>query len=329
METILVTGGAGFIGSHVCEALLSAGLGVRCFDSLITGKPGNVAHLEGKPGFAFVQGDIGDLDALAKALEGVQRVVHLAALGSVPRSIADPLATEAANLTGTLALFESCRRAGVRRVVYASSSSVYGDSPALPKKEGQEGNPLSPYAVTKVMDEAYARLYFEQHGLEVIGLRFFNVFGERQDPEGPYAAAIPKFIRSFLQHQPPVLNGDGRQTRDFTYVGNAVQAVRCSLDATDPAALGKVFNIAYGSTCDLLSLVEQLKERLVGIDPAIAGVGVEHAPERAGDVRASLADISKARRLLGFDPRYSLAQGLDRVVPWYAAQAHPAERPAG
>ncbi|MBS1582558.1 MAG: GDP-mannose 4,6-dehydratase [Bacteroidetes bacterium] len=313
---ILVTGGAGFIGSHLCDALVAAGRPVRCFDNLVTGKRANIAHLEGRPGFTFIQGDIRAMADLRAALDGVRDVAHLAALGSVPRSIATPLESEATNLAGFLGLLEAARAAGVRRIVYASSSSVYGDSPVLPKKEGTEGRPLSPYAVTKSMDEAYANLYHRMHGTEVVGLRFFNVFGERQDPEGPYAAAIPKFIRAFLRHEPPRIHGDGRQTRDFTYVGNAVDAVRCALDAP-LAAAGEVFNIACGTSCDLLTLVDRLRERLAVGDPAVAAVGVEHAPERPGDVRASLADITKARDLLGYVPRYSLADGLDRAVPWY------------
>jgi UDP-N-acetylglucosamine 4-epimerase len=250
-------------------------------------------------------------------MAGASAVVHLGALGSVPRSIADPLSTEAVNLTGFVQLLEAARKAGVKRIVYASSSSVYGDSAELPKREGTEGRPLSPYAVTKAMDEAYAHLYQHMHGLELIGLRFFNVFGERQDPEGPYAAAIPKFIRALLRHEAPIVNGDGRQTRDFTYVGNAVHAVLCGLRA-EGDALGRVFNIAYGDRCDLLTLVGHLREHLAAIDPDIARVGVTHAPERAGDVRDSLADIGLAKALLGYAPAYDLAAGLERAVPWYA-----------
>lgn len=316
-RVILVTGGAGFIGSHVCDALVAQGAHVRCFDNLATGKRGNVAHLENGPAFTFIHGDLRSLEDLTAAVQGVTAIVHLGALGSVPRSIADPLPSEAANLAGFLNLLEAARHTGVKRIVYASSSSVYGDSPDLPKREGTEGRPLSPYAVTKAMDEAYAHLYEHMHGLEIIGLRFFNVFGERQDPEGPYAAAIPKFIRAFLRHEAPVVNGDGGQTRDFTYVGNAVHAVECGLKASD-GAFGEVFNIAFGERCDLLTLIGHLRAHLARIDPVIAQVGVLHAPERPGDVRDSLADVSKAKRLLGFAPRYDLAAGLQQAVPWYA-----------
>lgn len=316
-RVILVTGGAGFIGSHVCDALIAEGYAVRCFDNLATGKRGNVSHLEAGPNFSFVQGDLRSLDDLKTVVAGASAIVHLGALGSVPRSIADPLPSEAANLAGFLNLLEAARHANVKRIVYASSSSVYGDSAELPKREGTEGRPLSPYAVTKAMDEAYAHLYHHMHGLELIGLRFFNVFGERQDPEGPYAAAIPKFIRALLKHEPPVVNGDGGQTRDFTYVGNAVHAVQCGLNAGSEA-LGEVFNIAYGDRCDLLSLVGHLRTHLARIDPIIAQVGVQHAPDRPGDVRDSLADVGKARKLLGYAPAYDLEAGLARAVPWYA-----------
>lgn len=314
---ILVTGGAGFIGSHVCDGLLAAGHSIRCLDNLATGKLRNIEHLQGVEGFSFIQGDICNLQQLTAAMDGVGAVVHLAALGSVPRSIAFPLESEAANLGGFLNLLEAARKLGLKRIVYASSSSVYGDSPLLPKKEGREGNALSPYAVTKAMNEAYAKLYGRLFGLEAIGLRFFNIFGERQDPEGAYAAAIPKFIRALLKHEPPVVNGDGLQTRDFTYVGNAVQAVQRALEAPSDRA-GEVFNIAYGDSCNLLELLGKLQERLARIDPAISKVGVKHAPPRPGDVRASHADISKANEQLGYAPRSSVNEGLDRAVPWYA-----------
>ncbi|HMC97043.1 MAG TPA: NAD-dependent epimerase/dehydratase family protein, partial [Flavobacteriales bacterium] len=243
-NTILVTGGSGFIGSHVCDALLGSGRAVRCLDNFATSKRGNLAHLEGRPDFAVLEGDIRSAADCKTAVHGVSAVVRLAALGSVPRSIADPLASHAVNLTGFLTLMEAVRLEGIRRMVYASSSSVYGDSKELPKREENTGRPLSPYAVTKVGNEVYARLYHRLFGLETIGLRFFNVFGERQDPEGPYAAAIPKFIRSFLRHERPQVHGDGLQSRDFTYVGNAVHAVMAALDRDDQRANGDVFNIA-------------------------------------------------------------------------------------
>jgi UDP-N-acetylglucosamine/UDP-N-acetylgalactosamine 4-epimerase len=318
-RTILVTGGAGFIGSHVCTALLDQGHAVRCFDNFATGKRENIAHLDGNKSFTVVTGDIMHGVDVAKAVQGVDTIVHLAALGSVPRSIADPLASEAANLTGFLNVLEACRTQGVERLVYASSSSVYGDSTASPKREGLEGTPLSPYAVTKVMDEAYAGLYQRLFGVRTIGLRFFNVFGERQDPEGPYAAAIPRFIKSLLQHQRPTVFGDGEQTRDFTYVGNAVHAVEVALACSDPRAIGEVFNIAVGASTSLNDLLSMICQRLAVMDPQAAGQEAEHHGERPGDVRNSLADITKARELLGFEPAIDVAAGLDRAVPWYAA----------
>ncbi len=317
-RTVLVTGGSGFIGSHVCDALLAAGDRVRCLDNFATGRRSTVAHLMGRSDFELVEGDIRDREAVLHAVNGVDRVVHLAALGSVPRSIADPLPSEAANLLGFLHVLEACRILGTERLVYASSSSVYGDSKASPKHEGMEGRPLSPYAVTKAMDEAYADLYHRLHGVKVIGLRFFNVFGERQDPEGPYAAAIPRFIRALLRHERPEIYGDGEQTRDFTYVGNAVQAVRCGLDTTHPEAPGQVFNVAVGTTTGLNDLLAMIQERLGAIDPAIASIRPVHRPDRPGDVRDSLANIDRAGALLGYRPAITVQQGLDRAVPWYA-----------
>lgn len=314
---ILVTGGAGFIGSHVCDALIAQGSVVRCMDNLATSKRSNIAHLEGRAEFTFMEGDIRSVEDCVKALDGVDVVVHLAALGSVPRSIGDPLASHATNLTGFLTVLEASRKQGAKRFVYASSSSVYGDSKELPKREQNIGMPLSPYAVTKAGNESYARLYTSLHGTSTIGLRFFNVFGERQDPEGPYAAAIPKFIRNFLKHRSPQIHGDGGQSRDFTYVGNAVQAVLCAVANTDPRSTGEVFNVAFGARTTLLELLDALRDELARIDPAIAEVPVEHVPERSGDIRDSLADISKAKELLGYTPEVDLRAGLRKAVPWY------------
>ncbi|MBK6543478.1 MAG: GDP-mannose 4,6-dehydratase [Flavobacteriales bacterium] len=316
---VLVTGGAGFIGSHLCEALLGAGHSVRCLDSFITGKRANIAHLDGRGKFTVLEGDIRDLEVCKKATQGMDAVLHLAALGSVPRSIDDPLASEAANLGGFLNLLEACRYARIRRFVYASSSSVYGDSPASPKREGQEGKPLSPYAVTKAMNEVYADLYHRLFVIESIGLRFFNVFGERQDPQGAYAAAIPRFVTSLLRHEPPEVHGDGHQTRDFTYVGNAVAAMLAGLHCTDERAFGHVFNIAYGQSTDVLQLIDRIKLELVKHDPQVATVPVNHIADRPGDVRASLADIGRAHDILGYRPAFDLSAGLQRAVPWYVA----------
>lgn len=316
-RSVLVTGGAGFIGSHVCDALAAHGLSVRCMDNFATSEKGNIAHLDGAKGFTLFEGDIRSADDCRTAMEGVGRVVHLAALGSVPRSIADPLATHATNLTGFINVIEAARTAGVHRFVYASSSSVYGDSPELPKREAVTGEPLSPYAVTKVGNETYARVYHRLFGMSTVGLRFFNVFGERQDPEGPYAAAIPRFIRSFLAHRAPTIHGDGLQSRDFTYVANAVQAVVRALESTDERCAGEVFNVAYGERTTLLQLVDGLRNVLAGLDPAVGAITAEHGPDRPGDIRDSLADIGKAREVLGYAPTFGLAAGLERAVPWY------------
>ncbi|MBK8497704.1 MAG: SDR family oxidoreductase [Flavobacteriales bacterium] len=318
-HSILVTGGSGFIGSHVCDALIAAGHRVRCLDNFATSKRANVAHLEADPRFELVEGDIRSQADCERAVQGMQIVVHLAALGSVPRSIADPITSHEVNLGGFLNMLQTAQKAGVPRFVFASSSSVYGDSKELPKREENIGRPLSPYAVTKYGNEVYARLFHQLHGMGTIGLRFFNVFGERQDPEGPYAAAIPRFIRSLLAHKPPQVYGDGLQSRDFTYVGNAAQAVLAAVSTTDPRAFGEVFNVAYGNRSTLLELVEALRSTLARIDPGIATVPLEHAPERAGDIRDSLADISKARAILGYDPGTDLHDGLERAVPWYIA----------
>jgi UDP-N-acetylglucosamine 4-epimerase len=317
--TYLVSGGSGFIGSHVCDALIEAGHRVRAMDNLATSKRENIAHLEGNERFTFMPGDIRVLADCQAAVRGVDIVIHLAALGSVPRSIADPIASHETNLSGFLHMIEAARIEGVQRFVYASSSSVYGDSKELPKREENIGRPLSPYAVTKAGNETYGKLYAHLYGLPTIGLRFFNVFGERQDPEGPYAAAIPKFISRFLDHKAPLIHGDGLQSRDFTYVANAVEAVVKAASASDERCTGAVFNVAYGDRTTLLELVDALRDELARVDPAIAEVGVEHGPERSGDIRDSLADISRAKDLLGYTPAVDLRQGLRKAVPWYVA----------
>jgi UDP-N-acetylglucosamine/UDP-N-acetylgalactosamine 4-epimerase len=325
-STLLVTGGGGFIGSHLCDALIEGGHHVRCLDNFATSRKRNIEHLLDRPAMTLIEGDINSAEVVAAALEGVDRVVHLAALGSVPRSIGDPLSSHATNLTGFLNVLEHARQKGVERFVYASSSSVYGDSQELPKREANIGRPLSPYAVTKLGDELYGTLYHRLHGMPTVGLRFFNVFGERQDPEGPYAAAIPKFIRAFLDHKAPRIHGDGLQSRDFTYVGNAVHAVLAALECGNDACLGGVFNVAYGRRTTLLELVEMLRMELVKTDPEIMDVPVEHVAPRPGDVRDSLADVTLSRQVLGYEPRYGLQEGLAKAVPWYVrdlAQAQP------
>ena len=306
----LVTGGAGFIGSNLCEALLKAGCRVRCLDDLSTGKQANVDLFLGRPGYEFIRGDIRDFETCLSACQGVEYVLHQAAWGSVPRSIEMPLFYCANNIQGTLNMMEAARRNGVKRFVYASSSSVYGDEPNLPKTEGREGNLLSPYALTKRCDEEWAAQYTRHYGLFTIGLRYFNVFGRRQDPDGPYAAVIPKFIKSLLKGERPVIHGDGRQSRDFTYIENVIEANLKACLAPDEAA-GQVFNIAYGEREYLIDIYHALT-RVVQVETEPV-----FGPERPGDIRHSNADISKARRLLGYAPDYDFAKGLAEAIQWY------------
>ena len=306
----LVTGGAGFIGSNLCEALLKAGCRVRCLDDLSTGKQANVDLFLGRPGYEFIRGDIRDLETCLSACQGVEYVLHQAAWGSVPRSIEMPLFYCANNIQGTLNMMEAALRNGVKRFVYASSSSVYGDEPNLPKTEGREGNLLSPYALTKRCDEEWAAQYTRHYGLFTVGLRYFNVFGRRQDPDGPYAAVIPKFIKSLLKGERPVIHGDGRQSRDFTYIENVIEANLKACLAPDEAA-GQVFNIAYGEREYLIDIYHALTRVLQVETEPIFG------PERPGDIRHSNADISKARRLLGYAPDYDFAKGLAEAIQWY------------
>lgn len=306
----LVTGGAGFIGSNLCEALLDMGCSVRCLDDLSTGKYENIEHFMGKEGFTFIEGDIRNFETCESACEGVDYVLHQAAWGSVPRSIEMPLLYEEINIRGTLNMMEASRQNGVKKFVYASSSSVYGDHPVLPKKEGQEGKVLSPYALTKKVDEEYGRLYKELYGLDTYGLRYFNVFGRRQDPNGMYAAVIPKFIRQLLHDEVPTINGDGRQSRDFTYIDNVIEANLKACHASSEAA-GEAFNIGAGGREFLIDIYYDLCEAL--------GKKVEpnFGPARRGDVRDSNADITKARELLGYDPQYDFKQGIDLAIEWY------------
>ncbi|MDE6214241.1 MAG: SDR family oxidoreductase [Lachnospiraceae bacterium] len=306
----LVTGGAGFIGSNLCEALVGMGYTVRCLDDLSTGKYENIEPLEGNDGFTFIKGDIRDLDTCMEACKDVDYVLNQAAWGSVPRSIAMPLLYEEINIRGTLNMMEAARTNGVKKFVYASSSSVYGDSTILPKKEGQEGKVLSPYALTKKTDEEYGRLYKQLYGLDTYGLRYFNVFGRRQDPDGMYAAVIPKFLKQLLHGETPTINGDGRQSRDFTYIDNVIEANlrACKADST---AAGEAFNIGAGGRLYLIDLYNHLCKAL-GIE-----VPPNFGPPRPGDVRDSNADISKARTLLGYDPEYDFEKGITLAIDWY------------
>ena len=306
----LVTGGAGFIGSNLCEALLDMGYRVRCLDDLSTGKQGNVDLFLGKPGYEFIKGDIKDLDTCMRACEGVDYVLNQAAWGSVPRSIEMPLFYCANNIMGTLNMMEAARRQGVKKFVYASSSSVYGDEPNLPKTEGREGNLLSPYALTKRCDEEWAKQYTQHYGLDTYGLRYFNVFGRRQDPNGAYAAVIPKFIKQLMNDEQPTIHGDGKQSRDFTYIENVIEANLKACLAPHEAA-GEAFNIAYGGRERLIDIYHALNDALgKHIEP-------KFGPERPGDIKHSNADISKAKKLLGYDPEYDFKRGLGEAIQWY------------
>ena len=309
-SVFLVTGGAGFIGSNICEAILDLGYQVRCLDDLSTGKQRNIDFLKDRDGYTFIKGDIKDLDTCMKACEGVDYVLNEAAWGSVPRSIEMPLFYEENNIRGTLNMMEAARQNGVKKFVYASSSSVYGDHPVLPKVEGQEGNLLSPYALTKRACEEYGKLYYRLYHLDTYGLRYFNVFGRRQDPDGAYAAVIPRFIRQLLHGEVPTINGDGKQSRDFTYVDNVIEAnLKACLAPTEAA--GQAYNIAYGGREYLIDIYHALCEALGGdVEP-------HFGPDRPGDIKHSNADISKAKKLLGYDPDYDFAKGIKLAIEWY------------
>lgn len=309
-STFLVTGGAGFIGSNLCEAILKMGYKVRCLDDLSTGKQANVDIFLDNPNYTFIKGDIKDLDTCMAACEGVDYVLNQAAWGSVPRSIEMPLFYEKNNIMGTLNMMEAARQQGVKKFVYASSSSVYGDHPVLPKKEGQEGNLLSPYALTKRVDEEFAKLYTRLYGLDTYGLRYFNVFGRRQDPDGAYAAVIPKFIKMLMNGETPTINGDGMQSRDFTYIENVIEANLKACLAPHEAA-GNAFNIAYGGREYLIDIYHSLT-RALGKD-----IEPNFGPDRAGDIKHSNADISKAREMLGYDPDHDFDSGLKLAIDWY------------
>lgn len=306
----LVTGGAGFIGSNLCEAILNLGYRVRCLDDLSTGKQENVNLFMDHPAYSFIKGDVKNFDTCMEACEGVDYVLHQAAWGSVPRSIEMPLFYCANNIVGTLNMLEAARQRKVKKFVYASSSSVYGDEPNLPKREGREGNLLSPYAVSKRADEEWAIQYTKHYGLDTYGLRYFNVFGRRQDPNGAYAAVIPKFIKQLISGEVPTINGDGKQSRDFTYIENVIEANLKACLASSSSA-GEAFNIAYGGREYLLDIYYALSEALcVNVEP-------NFGPDRAGDIKHSNADISKAKKMLDYDPDWSFERGIKAAIEWY------------
>jgi UDP-N-acetylglucosamine 4-epimerase len=315
-KTILVTGGAGFIGSNLCEVLLKENT-VICLDNFATGKRENIKYFLNNPKFTLIEGDIRNLDDCRNAVKNADYVLHQAALGSVPRSLADPITTNDVNISGFLNMLVASRDAGVKRFTYAASSSTYGDSKSLPKVEDKIGKPLSPYAITKYVNELYADIFSKTYGLETIGLRYFNVFGRKQDPDGAYAAVIPKFVSQLIRHESPVMNGDGSFSRDFTYIDNVIQMNILSMLTDNPESLNTVYNVAYGKRATLKELITLLKQYLSEFDYKIADVEVKYGPERAGDIPHSLASIDKAKELVGYDPEYSLKTGLKEAIRWY------------
>ncbi|MDR1030004.1 MAG: SDR family oxidoreductase [Treponema sp.] len=316
---ILVTGGAGFIGSNLCEYLLQNSYEVICLDNFSTGKISNILHLcnEYPHAFKLVVGDIRNLSDCRKAIEGADYVLHEAALGSVPRSIQDPITTNEVNSSGFLTMLVAARDAKVKRFIYAASSSTYGDSVILPKEEAVIGRPLSPYAVTKYVNELYADVFSKTYGIECIGLRYFNVFGEKQDPHGAYAAVIPIFIKQLINHESPVSNGDGEYSRDFTYIKNVIQMNMLALKTEHSDAVNRVYNTAFGDRTTLNQLVIYLKEYLSEYDPEIAHIHSIYGPHRTGDIPHSLASIDKAKTLLNYNPQYTVRQGLKESIKWY------------
>ncbi|SEH57461.1 UDP-N-acetylglucosamine 4-epimerase [Paenimyroides aquimaris] len=317
MKKILITGGAGFIGSNLTEYFLSKGCFVRCLDNFSTGYRHNIESFSTNSNFELVEGDIRDLETCQKAVKGMHYVLHQAALGSIPRSINNPITTNEVNVSGFLNLLVAVRDEGIKRLVYAASSSTYGDSENLPKVEEHIGKPLSPYAVSKYVNELYADVFAKTYGMEIIGLRYFNVFGRRQDTQSAYAAAIPLFTKQLIQHQSPVINGTGENSRDFTYIDNVIQMNERALLTENPEALNQVYNTAVGDRTSLNQLITFLKELLTTYDPEIQNIDVKYGPDRLGDIPHSLASVDKAKRLLGYCPSHTIKDGLKEAVKWY------------
>ena len=317
MKKILITGGAGFIGSNLCEYFLDKNYKVVCLDNFATGHRHNLKDFISNQNFSLIEGDIRNVATCHQAVQGIDYVLHQAALGSVPRSINDPVTTNDVNVSGFLNMLVAARDANVKRFVYAASSSTYGDSEGLPKVEDVIGKPLSPYAITKYVNELYADIFSRTYGLETIGLRYFNVFGRKQDPNGAYAAVIPKFVMQLMQHESPRINGDGNYSRDFTYIDNVIQMNELAMTTENPEAVNTVYNTAYGDRNTLNDLIGYLKVFLSEYDPNITQVAIEYGANRAGDIPHSLASIDKARIMLGYDPKYSLQEGLKEAVGWY------------
>ncbi|MFD0976348.1 SDR family oxidoreductase [Salinimicrobium gaetbulicola] len=322
-KKILVTGGAGFIGSNLCEALLDLNAEVICLDNFATGKRENIEEFLNNSNFTLIEGDIRDLETCHKASEGVDFILHEAALGSVPRSINDPITSNEVNVSGFLNMLVAARDAGVKRLVYAASSSTYGDSEKLPKVEDEIGKPLSPYAITKYVNELYADIFHKSYGLDTIGLRYFNVFGRKQDPNGAYAAVIPKFAIQLMNHESPIINGDGTFSRDFTYIDNVVQMNLLAITTENANALNQVYNTAVGSRTNLLELAQLLKMYLSVFDQRVAQVEIKHGPNRAGDIPHSLASVDKAKSFLGYFPQVDLKKGLKETSDWYNKNLTP------
>lgn len=316
-NTILITGGAGFIGSNLCEYFLGKGYKVICLDNFATGHKYNLESFMSNTNFRLIEGDIRNIEDCRNAVKGVDYVLHQAALGSVPRSINDPITTNEINVSGFLNMLIVSRDAKIKRFVYAASSSTYGDSQGLPKVEEVIGKPLSPYAITKYVNELYAEIFSKTYGLETIGLRYFNVFGRKQDPNGAYAAVIPKFVMQLMDLESPRINGDGNYSRDFTYIDNVIQMNELAMTTTNQAAIDTVYNTAYGDRNTLNNLVDYLKEYLSVYNPKIAQVEVVYGPNRVGDIPHSLASIEKAKKLLGYQPQFSMQDGLKESVKWY------------
>ncbi|MFM7595773.1 MAG: SDR family oxidoreductase [Flavobacteriales bacterium] len=313
---ILVTGGAGFIGSNLCDALLERNYEVHCMDNLLTGKYSNISHLMGNPRFTFFETDIRSKDSCKEAMNGCDVVAHLAALGSVPRSINDPLTTNSINIDGFLNVIQTAKEFDIKRFIFAASSSTYGDSDSLPKVENIIGNPLSPYAVGKYVNELYAHVYAINYGLTYIGLRYFNVFGKRQDPNGAYAAVIPKFIQQFLDNEAPTINGDGTNTRDFTHIENVVEATVLAIENTKADADNQIYNVAYGSSTSLIELSSLIKDAINAREPQLTLPNVTYGPFRKGDIPHSMASIEKIQKCLGYTPKVSVKDGIQETVDW-------------
>ena len=314
---ILITGGAGFIGSNLCEYFLDKGHNVVCLDNFATGHRYNIEDLLSDKNFTLIEGDIRNFSDCQKALVGIDYVSHQAALGSVPRSIIDPITTNDVNVSGFLNMLSAAKEANVKRFIYAASSSTYGDSESLPKKEDIIGKPLSPYAITKYVNELYADIFSKTYGIETIGLRYFNVFGRKQDPKGAYAAVIPKFAKQFMDYESPVINGDGSYSRDFTYIDNVIQMNELAMFTQNPEAINAIFNTAFGDRTTLNDLIKNLQFELAQFDSKIADVKIIYGPNRAGDIPHSLASIDKAKKLLGYNPKFSMKEGLKESVKWY------------